>query len=90
MKRDTSLQEKQKAATDPDEHGQVESLEHLEHLLKSSPELARPMLMGALEQLSRSVLRGLRCLMKPKRRRSLPLKARAQAENEIPERGRCS
>ena len=39
------------AGTDPDEHGQVESLEHLEHLLKTSPEVAGPMLMGALVRL---------------------------------------
>ena len=39
------------AGTDPDEHGRVESLEHLEHLLKTSPEVAGPMLMGALVRL---------------------------------------
>ena len=39
------------AGTDADEHGQVETLEHLQHLLETSPEVVGPMLMGALVRL---------------------------------------
>ena len=39
------------AGTDHHENGEVESLEHLEHLLKTSPEVAGPMLMAVLVKL---------------------------------------
>lgn len=39
------------AGTDHHEHGGVESLEHLQHLLETSPEVAGPMLMGTLVRL---------------------------------------
>lgn len=39
------------AGTDPHEAGGVESLDHLQHLLETSPEVAGPMLMGTLVRL---------------------------------------
>ena len=39
------------AGTDADEHGQVETLEHLQALLEASPEVIGPMLMGSLVRL---------------------------------------
>ena len=39
------------AGVGTDEHGQVENLEHLEHLLDTSPEVAGPMLLGTLVRL---------------------------------------
>ena len=39
------------AGTDVDEFGHVETLEHLEHLLAASPEMAGPALLGALVRL---------------------------------------
>ena len=39
------------APTDHHEHGEVESLEHLQHLLETSPEVAGPMLLGVLVRL---------------------------------------
>ena len=39
------------AGTDHQEAGGVESLEHLQHLLETSPEVAGPMLMGTLVRL---------------------------------------
>ena len=39
------------AGTDCDENGQIGDLEHLEALLESSPDVAGPMLMGALVRL---------------------------------------
>lgn len=46
------------AGVDVDERGEVESLEHLDHLLRESPEVAGPMLMGALVRL-RAALQGI-------------------------------
>ena len=39
------------AGVDVDEHGEVQTLEHLEELLETSPAVAGPMLMGALVRL---------------------------------------
>ena len=39
------------AGTDAHERGEVETLEHLQSLLENSPEVAGPMLMGALVRL---------------------------------------
>ncbi|WP_198002466.1 hypothetical protein [Synechococcus sp. CC9605] len=39
------------AGTDHHEHGEVESLEHLQHLLETSPEVAGSMLLGSIVRL---------------------------------------
>ena len=48
------------AGTDAHERGEVETLEHLQSLLENSPEVAGPMLMGALVRLRAALQQILR------------------------------